>query len=381
MLRIPHLKKVLVSSAFAGAFFFAAPAAGAQEAPQPGFDAAAAVDQVRSDLADWGISAPEVDPQVTDAVTEAVNQHLPQGPQAQQAAGQAAAAATAPQTHDYADAPATNPNPIGLEETVRQATQPEFKPQNVDPNYQWRNDMFSKVMAGKPTKDFILHRVPGSYFDAPQVPEESNAALTEGKSLYGPGTPIYVNDEAMCTLTAAGTDNAGRKVGLTAGHCGEVGQPVASADSWQVGPSGTIVDKNAELDYSVVEFGANAEVSRTYNGVTANRLGGNVKPGDISCKRGLATGDTCGMTLTTIPQYQFTQVCAMQGDSGAPLFNRGRLVGSVTGGINPPGFNGACRTPLQGAVHVPTAVTNMDAILADLNRRGGVGAGFSLPEN
>ncbi len=42
--------------------------------------------------------------------------------------------------------------------------------------------------------------------------------MTRGKSLYGPGTPLYVNQDTMCTLTAAGTDAAGRKVGLTAGH-------------------------------------------------------------------------------------------------------------------------------------------------------------------
>ena len=57
----------------------------------------------------------------------------------------------------------TNPNPIGLQE----ATQPEFRPVLVDPNYVWRNDMFSKVAAGKAFREFVLHRAPGSYFDAP----------------------------------------------------------------------------------------------------------------------------------------------------------------------------------------------------------------------
>src|SRR5699024_9875787 len=141
------------------------------------------------------------------------------------------------------------------------------------------------------------HRGHVSFFAAPRELEESEQALREGNVLYGPGTPIYINDETMCTLTMAGTDADGRKVGVTAGHCAEVGDSVASADSWQVGPTGTVVSKNAELDYSVIEFGSDAEVTNSYNGVTAHGVGGTVKPGDVVCKRGVATGTTCGMTL------------------------------------------------------------------------------------
>lgn len=68
MLRIPHLKKVLVGSAFAGAFFLGSPAAGAQELPQPDIDSAGLINQVRDGLADFGIETPEVDKQVTDTV-------------------------------------------------------------------------------------------------------------------------------------------------------------------------------------------------------------------------------------------------------------------------------------------------------------------------
>ena len=109
---------------------------------------------------------------------------------------------------DYAGAdaitgePLTNPTPIGL---LEEATQPEFVPQGTDPNYVWKNDLFSKIAAGKPHAEYVLHRVPGSFYDAPQIPEESNVAMTEGKSLYGPGTPLYIREDTMCTLTAAGT--------------------------------------------------------------------------------------------------------------------------------------------------------------------------------
>lgn len=362
MLRIPHLKKVLVGSAFAGAFFLGSPAAGAQELPQPDFDSAGIIDQVRDGLAGVGIQTPQVDKNVTDAVDSSVRN-------AQQAVQHTA------QQAQYAE-PMTNPNPIGLAE---QATQPEFKPKGTTPNYKWKNDGFSKVAAGKPQADYVLHRVPGSMFDAPRIPEESVAAMNQGESLYGPGTPLYVNDKTMCTLTVAGNDNAGRKVGLTAGHCGNVGDPVTSADSEQIGPTGTVVSKNEDLDYAVIEFGSKAKVSRSYNGVTVNQLGGGVKPGQQACKQGVATGKTCGITYQQAKKIQVNQVCAMMGDSGAPLLVNGRLIGSISGGFLPVNF--PCRTPLQGPVHNPTAATNMDAVLADMNRRGGVGAGFTLPQD
>ena len=74
MRRIPHLKKVLVGSAFAGAFFLGNPAAGAEELPTlPELDSAGIVDQVRSDLATVGIQTKPVDAELTGALDTAVN--------------------------------------------------------------------------------------------------------------------------------------------------------------------------------------------------------------------------------------------------------------------------------------------------------------------
>ena len=73
-----------------------------------------------------------------------------------------------------------------------------------------------------------------------ETPEQ---AAARGNALYGPGTPIYVGNnpgqEVMCTTTAAGYNDRGEKVALTAGHCGNVGDAVRSADSWQLGRTGT----------------------------------------------------------------------------------------------------------------------------------------------
>ena len=177
---MPHLKRALIGSAFAGAFFIAAPAAGAAEQPEPVIDSAGVVDHIRGELSSVGIETPEVDSQVTDAVDDALGQVVPQDlpqvpepvtPQAPDIAQLPAADEVeefATQVYDQAEV-LTNPNPIGLQEL----TQPEFKPVQVDPNYVWRNDLFSKIAAGKPFQDLVLHRAPGSFFDAPRVPEES----------------------------------------------------------------------------------------------------------------------------------------------------------------------------------------------------------------
>ena len=85
------------------------------------------------------------------------------------------------------------------------------------------------------------------------------------------------------------------------------------------------------------------------------------------------------MTFQHTERITINQVCAMVGDSGAPVFRDGRIVGSVSRGLVP-GLP-SCRTPWQGALHNPTVVANTDAIIADLNRREGPGSGFVLPEN
>lgn len=243
------------------------------------------------------------------------------------------------------------------------------------PNYHWTEDLQSQIMAGR--AGAILHRVAGSWFNAPDIPQESKDAQARGKSLYGPGTPLFVGPSTLCTLAVAGIDGQGRMVGITAGHCGGVGDAVASADSWEVGVSGTVVKVNPQLDYAVIEFGSNAEVTRSYNGVTINALGGPIGNQQTLCKQGVASGWTCGPSWQTGSVYNTSQVCAMQGDSGSPLLIGDRFVGLISGGTLPvPEWS--CRTPLQGSAHSPTSGPIADVILADLNASGGVGAGFHL---
>ena len=81
------------------------------------------------------------------------------------------------------------------------------------------------------------------------------------------------------------------------------------------------------------------------------------------------------MTRKNIP---LIQACATVGDSGAPVFRNGQIVGAISGGYRPGNMGSSCVTPLQGALHVPTVVSDSNVVIADMNRRGGVGAGFKL---
>jgi len=257
----------------------------------------------------------------------------------------------------------------------------DYRPIIDGPNYHWQYDPFSKFMAQRFTANRVLHRVPGSWFDQPDTPLASVFTEREGNSLYGPSTPVYVGDNQLCTVAATGYDKQGRKVAITAGHCGNPGDPVKSADSWRVGRSGTVVDSNKELDYSVIELDSNARVSRHYNNVTVNHVGGET-PGQWKrvCKTGVASGTTCGHVWVADEGRNVSQVCAMAGDSGAPVMEGDRLVGMVSGGVLPD-HNLSCRTPWQGSAHMPTISTNFEAVRHDIDAKDGVGAGFRLPDD
>lgn len=75
------------------------------------------------------------------------------------------------------------------------------------------------------------------------------------------------------------------------------------------------------------------------------------------CKEGVTTGYSCGTMLGTVGPYIIDTITESTGDSGAPIVVDDALVGIqwVSGGA-----------------------TAMTAIMADLDRRGGIGSGFRL---
>ncbi|MEV0682485.1 S1 family peptidase [Nocardia sp. NPDC050378] len=188
-----------------------------------------------------------------------------------------------------------------------------------------------------------------------------------GPPVIGGGSGIVIDNTFECTLTTVGHDGAGRLVGLTAGHCGHAGAPVAAEVDRGYGEIGRFVYSNTELDYAVIEFtpGRITPVNRIGN-VTITGVGGPAQFPTIVCKEGRTTGNTCGITwgdvfATNVETW--SQMCVVEGDSGAPVVVGSTLVGMVN-------------AYLAVACFGPEVGTNMSAIMHDMNARGGHGAGF-----
>ncbi|UYP18685.1 S1 family peptidase [Rhodococcus sp. Z13] len=217
--------------------------------------------------------------------------------------------------------------------------------------------MFKKLLVAVITALALIGAGTGVATAAPPVPLGGGSGIT-----LGDGT----RDMYDCTLTTIGYDSAGRLVGITAGHCGDPGWTVKSENDIDAGVLGRFVRVNPALDYAVVEFdpGKVVPVNRI-GGVTITGLG--APPGflDIACKEGRTTGNTCGIVWGDVFQSRetWTQMCVVQGDSGAPVVVGTTLVAMV---------NAYLAAPCIG----PEVGTNMDAIITDINRTGGVGAGF-----
>ncbi|APE37845.1 peptidase S1 family protein [Nocardia mangyaensis] len=188
-----------------------------------------------------------------------------------------------------------------------------------------------------------------------------------GPPVLGGGSGIVIDDMFECTLTTVGNDSGGRLVGLTAGHCGDAGSRVAAEVNRGYGEIGRFVYSNAELDYAVIEFtpGRIIPVNRIGN-VTITGLGGPAQFPTIVCKEGRTTGNTCGVSWGDVFQTQmetWSQMCVVEGDSGAPVVVGSTLVGMVN-------------AYLAVACFGPEVGTNMTSIMDDINARGGPGAGY-----
>ncbi|WP_218020895.1 S1 family peptidase [Nocardia crassostreae] len=204
----------------------------------------------------------------------------------------------------------------------------------------------------------------------------------------GGGSGVYVeqlDDEGMvaeCTLTAIGYDNENRLVGLTAGHCGEIGARIA-AEYTQSGGIGVIANKYDGNDWAVIHFDADRVIpTRQVAQSVINGLGGAPKLGDMACKNGRTTGYTCGVVWDVNPAWFRSQVCADHGDSGAPVLLGDRLVGMIVAGtsidVGPVSLELPSCKGAGDLIYQPDLSTTMDMVLADINRKGGVGAGFRV---
>lgn len=190
-----------------------------------------------------------------------------------------------------------------------------------------------------------------------------------GPPVVGGGSGIVIDNLYQCTVTTVGFDGACRLVGLTAGHCGDGGSTVFAEADPGYGPIGHFAYADHDLDYAVIEFtpGRITPVNRIGN-VTITGTGAPAPFPSIVCKEGRTTGNTCGISWGDVFQTHtetWSQMCVVEGDSGAPVVVGTTLVGMVNAYLLV-----ACAGPEVG--------TNMNSIIDDINRRGGVGAGYRV---
>ncbi len=192
----------------------------------------------------------------------------------------------------------------------------------------------------------------------------------------------------LCTLNSIGRDRTGALVGLTAGHCGVVGEAVRSESVASAGFLGIIATSiqtggsAAALDYAVIRFDpARVRPSAVYGRNVITGTGPDPRTGGVACKQGRTTGYRCGSILSRLsPTSIVLASCSQPGDSGGPVIVDNRVVGLVRGSVVWSGAAGATGYPRcasrADASRNPTLATSILAVMADLNRRGGVGAGY-----
>jgi hypothetical protein len=199
------------------------------------------------------------------------------------------------------------------------------------------------------------------------------SAVADSAVPLGGGAGIVVNG-TNCTLTTIGHDSGGTLVGFTAATCGGPGSSV----DVEGGPSsvGNVVAANDELDYAVIKFDpAKVTPNSSFAGFPINGIGPDPTVfRQPICTQGGATGFGCGafkfggpkpgIVAANMPAWQ-------PGDNGAPVTADAHLVGLTRRGDS---------TPVLGPVpEISTHIgfTLFSAILADVNAKGGPGAGFT----
>ncbi|MDJ0396350.1 hypothetical protein QMK17_23885 [Rhodococcus sp. G-MC3] len=194
-------------------------------------------------------------------------------------------------------------------------------------------------------------------------------AAAAPSAVVGPGTGYVttggLDDLTACSFAAVGYDAAGRLIGLTAGHCVlRPGLPVTLIGNPGAGPVGTTVSAHWGPDYGVIELDPSKVIPvPSTGGVTVTSIGDAV-PGQPVCKSGAATGTTCGTVLEVRADSDIlTATPTLWADSGSGLVSGTTLVGIASHADSVP-------------VLSPTAYASASASLAQLNSRGGVGAGF-----
>ena len=202
------------------------------------------------------------------------------------------------------------------------------------------------------------------------------AARADDLVPLGGGSGIVINGDTFCTLTTIGHDNRGKLIGFTSAHCGGPGAQVGSEAAADRGVLGTMVAGNEGLDYAVIEFDPQkVQPVDNVGGFLIDGLAPDPVFGEVACKLGRTTGQSCGVTWGPgdKPGTILNQVCGQPGDSGAPVTVDNHLVGMIHGAFSED--LPTCVTQYI-PLHTPAVTMSMSAVLADINAKNRPGAGF-----
>ncbi|WP_019202364.1 S1 family peptidase [Tsukamurella sp. 1534] len=174
----------------------------------------------------------------------------------------------------------------------------------------------------------------------------------------GPGSEIDVVQKETpqgievnaCTLGVLALTPDGRRVGVTAGHCGKAGQEVAvpvpgqsrtiaSVGSIEKSSNPIVTDDGRMTDANQPDWGT---VSFKPGVPLVNRLGkvrptkvGRAVVGDQVCRQGRTTGWQCGKVADVAGNRVLVNLKGDHGDSGGPLvrLSDGAALGITSGGL------------------------------------------------
>lgn len=188
--------------------------------------------------------------------------------------------------------------------------------------------------------------VPGA---ASAAPAPSPGGTRVSVPVIGPGSEIGIVQErrgadrvraGKCTVGFVADRPDGRRVLLTAGHCGKPGQLVgvpirsrgenglvrvgtvaqSSTPPTRINPeSGRAMPANPTApDWAVIELQRGVKVSPSRGAVRPARVG-DARVGDKVCQQGATSGWRCGSVLALRGPQILTSVDSDPGDSGGPL--------------------------------------------------------------
>ncbi|GAA1013869.1 hypothetical protein GCM10009551_100810 [Nocardiopsis tropica] len=173
--------------------------------------------------------------------------------------------------------------------------------------------------------------------------------------VIGPGSEIDVVQKETaqgievqaCTLGVMALTPDGRRVGVTAGHCGNAGQTVAvpvpgrdrtiaevgkveKSAAPRISADDRVVDPN-EPDWATLSFKPGVPLVNR-QGTVQPRTVGRAVVGDKVCRQGRTTGWQCGSVIDVAGNRILSDVRSDHGDSGGPLvrLNDGAVLGIAT---------------------------------------------------